>query len=317
MHRRHSARAGLTLAMLSAASFGTSGVFASGLIAAGWSPAAAVIARLTIAAVVLTPFAVVALRGEWAQLRRSSTAIGLYGLAAVAGAQLFYFNAVSHLSVGVALLLEYSGTVLVVGWMWLRHGHRPRRLTVVGAALAVVGLALVLDVTGSVRVDLVGVLYGLGAACGLAVYFVLSAGGEDDVPPVVMAWAGMCVGAVTLAGLAAVGVLRFTATTSRVTFAGQQVSWVLPVLGLSLVAAAFAYVSGIGAARMLGAKLSSFVGLAEVLFAVLFAWVLLGQLPAPLQVLGGVVVIAGVALVRIDELRAPQHEPNVAELVAV
>ena len=50
------------------------------------------------------------------------------------GAQLCYFNAVARLSVGVALLLEYLGILLVVGWLWLRHGHRPRRLTVAGAA---------------------------------------------------------------------------------------------------------------------------------------------------------------------------------------
>ncbi len=42
----------------------------------------------------------------------------LYGLVPIAGAQLFYYNAVSHLSVGVALLLEYTAPILVVGWLW-------------------------------------------------------------------------------------------------------------------------------------------------------------------------------------------------------
>ena len=63
--------------------------------------------------------------------------------------------------------------------------------------------------------------------------------------------------------------------------------------------------AGIAAARMLGAKLASFVGLTEVLFAVLFAWLLLGQLPTVMQLVGGVLIVAGVALVRIDELRTP------------
>jgi drug/metabolite transporter (DMT)-like permease len=79
----------------------------------------------------------------------------------------------------------------------------------------------------------------------------------------------------------------------------------VPVLGLALVAAAFAYVVGTVAARLLGATLASFVGLTEVVFAVLFAWVLLGQLPTLVQLAGGVVVLAGIALVRLDELRAP------------
>ena len=59
---------------------------------------------------------------------------------------------------------------------------------------------------------------------------------------------------------------------------------------------------GSTAARRLGARLASFVGLTEVLFAVLFAWLLLDQLPARIQLVGGVLIVAGIALVRIDEL---------------
>ena len=80
-------------------------------------------------------------------------------------------------------------------------------------------------------------------------------------------------------------------------------SWIVPVLGLSLLAAVIAYVAGIGAARRLGAKLASFVGLSEVLFAILFAWLLLGQLPSAMQFLGGAFILGGVAMVRLDELR--------------
>src|SRR5262249_62377169 len=61
-------------------------------------------------------------------------------------------------------------------------------------------------------------------------------------------------------------------------------------------------VGGTGAARRLGAKLASFIGLAEVLFAIGFAWVLLGQLPSAVQFLGGAFILAGVTLVRVDEL---------------
>ena len=95
-----------------------------------------------------------------------------------------------------------------------------------------------------------------------------------------------------------VGALPLHATFGDVEFAGHVTSWVVPIVGLSLVAAVIAYVAGIGAARILGARLSSFVGLTEVLFAVLFAWVLLGELPAPVQLAGGVLIIVGVVAVR-------------------
>lgn len=293
--------AGLLLALSSAATFGTSGSFAGSLLEAGWTPGSAVTVRVVVAALVLTAPALVLLRGHLARLRRGASTTVLYGVAAVAGAQLCYFNAVDHLSVAVALLLEYSGALLVVGWLWLRHGQAPRRLTVAGAAVAVVGLALVLDLVGDAELDAVGVLWGLGAAVGLATYFVLSAGTEDALPPLVVAWGGLAVGGVVLCVAGVLGVLPLAAPRVDVVLADRQVSWLVPVLGLSLVAAVVAYVTGVLGARALGAKVASFVGLTEVLFAVLFAFLLLGQELTPMQLAGGLLVLAGIALVQRDE----------------
>jgi drug/metabolite transporter (DMT)-like permease len=309
VEQRVAGSAGLGLAVLSAATFGTSGAFAASLLEAGWTPGAAVTARVVTAALVLAVPALLALRsmrdGKRHLLRRGTRTVTVYGLAAVAGCQLAYFNAVEHLSVAVALLLEYSGALLVVAWLWLRRGQRPRPLTVAGAGVAIAGLALVLDLAGNADVDAVGVLWGLAAAVGLAVYFILSAGTDDALPPLVVAWGGLTVGGIALLGAGAVGVLSFEAPRTDVTLLETRVSWLVPVLGLSLVAAVVAYVAGIAGARLLGAKVASFVGLTEVLFAVLFAWLLLGQVLTPVQLVGGVLVVAGIALVRLDELRAP------------
>ena len=296
--------AGLSLALLSAAAFGTSGAFAASLLAAGWTPLAAVTVRVVVAALVLTLPAVIKLRGRFSLLRRGAGRMLVYGVAAVAGAQLCYFNAVEHLSVAVALLLEYSGTLLVVGWLWVRHGHRPRRLTVLGAVVAVAGLALVLDLLGNAKLDPVGVLWGLGAGVGLATYFVLSAGTEDPLPPLVVAWGGLSVAALVLGSAAALGALPVDAPRTQVVLIDASVSWLVAVLGLSLVAAVVAYLAGIAGARLLGAKVASFVGLSEVLFAVLFAWLLLGQVLTPLQLAGGLLVVAGIGLVHLDEVRS-------------
>ena len=316
MEQRAAGGAGLGLALLSAATFGTSGSFAASLLAAGWTPGSAVTARVLVAALVLSVPALLLLRGHGAALRRGLRTTVVYGVVAVAGCQLCYFFAVEHLSVAVALLLEYSGALLVVLWLWLRRGQRPRPLTVLGAAVCVGGLALVLDLAGAADVDLVGVLWGLGAATGLAVYFVLSAASEDPLPPLVTAWGGLVVGGVVLLAAGATGVLPFAAPRTDVVLAGVATSWLVPLLGLSLVAAVVAYVAGIVSARLLGAKVASFVGLTEVLFAVVFAWLLLDQVPAPVQLLGGALVVAGVALVRADELRGPAAATPAQDLVA-
>jgi drug/metabolite transporter (DMT)-like permease len=269
--------------------------------AAGWTAGAAVTVRVVVAAVVLTVPALLALRGRVDQLRRSGRMVAVYGVVAVAGAQLCYFNAIQRLPVAVALLLEYSGVLLVVGWMWVRHGHRPGRLTGFGGLAAVVGLVLVLDLLDGHGVNPVGVLWGLGAAVGLAVFYVVSSTTDDALPPLVVAWGGLTVGAVALLVAGATGILPLAAPRHDVTLASTQVSWLVPVLGLSLVAAAVAYVAGIFGARLLGARVASFVGLTEVLFAVLFAWLLLGQTPRPVQLAGVVLVVVGIALVRLGE----------------
>ncbi|MDP9436999.1 MAG: DMT family transporter [Actinomycetota bacterium] len=305
MVQRTAGSAGLGLALLSAATFGTSGAFATSLLEAGWTAGAAVTARVVVAALVLTVPALLALRGSGSHWRRGARTVTMYGLIAVAGCQLAYFNAVEHLSVAVALLLEYSGALLVVVWLWLRRGQRPRRLTVAGAGVALAGLALVLDLLGEQALDPVGVLWGLGAAVGLAAYFVLSSGTEDALPPLVVAWGGLAVGGVALLTAGAAGALPLAAPRVDVVLLDAEVGWLVPVLGLSLVAAVVAYVAGIAGARLLGPKLASFVGLTEVLFAVLFAWLLLDQVLTPAQLAGGVLVVAGIALVRVDELRVP------------
>jgi drug/metabolite transporter (DMT)-like permease len=132
-----------------------------------------------------------------------------------------------------------------------------------------------------------------------------------------MAGAGMGVGAVALVVLSLTGLLPWRATYGDVAFAGHRVSWVVPVIGLSVVAAVVSYSTGIAATRRLGAKLASFVGLTEVVFAVLFAWLLLAQLPTAVQLAGGVLIVAGIVLVRLDENRSAAPADPAAEPVPV
>ena len=306
---------GLGFALMSAASFGTSGTFGSSLITAGWTPALVILIRISLGALILAVPTWLALRGRWQLLWDGRKIVILYAVLAVACAQVCYFNAVQRLSVGIALMLEYLGIILVVGWMWARHGRKPARLTVAGSVLALVGLALVLDLLGGNKIDPIGVLWGLGAAVGLAAFYLISAQTEDALPPVAMAGVGMGLGAVVLLGFGLIGVLPLGAGAATVQLAGSTVPWWVPVIGLSVIAAALAYAVGIVAARILGATLASFVGLSEVLFAVLFAWLLLNELPHGVQLVGGVLIVAGVAFVRVDELRRDRRPT--AELAGV
>lgn len=295
--------AGLGFAVVSAMSFGLSGALAKGLLVEGWSPAAAVTARIAVAALVLLPPALIALRGRWHLLRRNARLIVVYGLVTIAGCQFAYFSAVEYLQVGVALLLEYTAPVAVIGWLWLRHGQRPGLLTTIGCLVAGGGLVLVLDVVTGVGLHPLGVLWALLAMVGAATYFVLSAQEGNGLPPIVLAAAGMVVGAVSLLLLGAVGLLEMSWSTGPATYAGTQVPWEVAVLGLGVVTAAVAYTTGIAAGRRLGSRLASFVALNEVLFALAFAWLVLGEVPRAVQFVGGALILAGVVLVKLGEPR--------------
>ena len=139
-------RLGLLFAIGSAFTFGMSGPFAKSLMEAGWSPTAAVTARLAGGALVMAVFATI-VKPDWVrEARAHARTVVAYGLVPIAGAQLCYYNAVAHLSVGVALLLEYTAPILVVGWIWGTTRRRPRTMTLAGVALAVAGIMLVLNV---------------------------------------------------------------------------------------------------------------------------------------------------------------------------
>ena len=294
-------RAGLPFALVSAASFALSGPLARGLIDAGWSPGAVVLARIAIAALVVAPFAAQALRERWGLLRRNARLVLLYGAVPVAGTQFAYFSAVAAMDVAPALLIEYTAPAAVVVWLWLRHGERPPALTLAGAGLAAVGLVLVLDLASGADLALGGVLWALAAMLGAATYFVMSADTRSGVPPLALAGGGLAVGAVGLGALAVVGVLPMRATTAAPTYAGEAVAWWLPFVGLGVVTAAIAYTAGIAASRRLGSRLASFVALLEVVAGVVFAWLLLEQLPGTVQLVGGAFVVAGVVVVKLGE----------------
>jgi drug/metabolite transporter (DMT)-like permease len=306
---------GLALAVVSAASFGLSGALARGLIETGWSAGALVLARIGIAAVVVLPFALVALRGRWAALRRHAGLVIVYGAVAVAGAQFCYFSAVQYMQVGPAILIEYTAPAAVVAWMWLRHGQRPGLMTLTGAGLAALGLVLVLDLVSGADLSLPGVLWALGAMVGCATFFIVNGDETVDLPPLALAGAGLVVGTAAIALLGLVGLMPMRASTDAAAYAGHSFPWWQPVVVLAVVTAALSYVTGVGAARLLGSRLAAFVALTEVVASVLWAWLLLGELPRSVQLAGGVLILAGVVCVRLGERSVVVKESG-AEVVA-
>ncbi|MDY0913466.1 DMT family transporter [Rathayibacter festucae] len=291
---------GLVLALAAAAAFGLGGPFVKPLLEAGWSPSAAVLWRAGGAALILAIPAVLSLRGRWHVLRRNLGTVGLYGVFAVIAAQLCFYSAIEHMSVGVALLIEYLAPVFLVLFAWARTRRHPGRFTLAGSALALAGLVLVLDLSGESTPELVGVAWALTASLGLCVYYVIAGRIDPELPPIALTAGAMTVGAGLLLILGVTGLVPLRATFGDVVFVGNDVPWFLPaavILGMSTV---LAYLLGIEGGSRLGTRIASFVGLTEVLFSIVAAWALLGELPAPIQFGGGALILVGVVLVRLQ-----------------
>ncbi|WP_344443774.1 DMT family transporter [Kitasatospora nipponensis] len=292
-HPARSRRAvGLTLALLSACAFGGSGTAAKPLIEAGLSPLHVVWLRASGAAVLLLPLA-------WRHRRlvreRPALLLG-FGLLAVAGVQACYFAAISRIPVGVALLIEYLGPLLLLGYVRFVQRKPVTRAAAVGAAIAVAGLVCVVEAWHGLTFDPLGVLFALAAACCQVGYFVLAdAGSRGDRPadPLGVSAYGMLIGALVLTGLTRPWEAHWGLLAGHVALAGHQVPAVLPALWMVVVATVFAYLTGVLSVRHLSPPVAGVVANVEAVVATALAWFLLGEhLGAP-QLLGGLLVLLG------------------------
>ncbi|MBB6568498.1 EamA family transporter [Kribbella sandramycini] len=285
---------GLGFAVFSAVTFGGSGPFAKALISAGFTPQQAAWVRILGAALLLVPL-VLALRGS-AGLRAARASwkpLVLYGLTGIAGCQTLFFIAASRLPVGVALMLEFSGPVLVV--LWLKFGQKVSvpRSAAIGVGIALLGLATVAEVWSGLTLDLVGLLAGLAAAACQATYFILIDKLTGIADPLVMTAAGSVVGAVVLTLIAVPWQTPWHVLTSTIAFGERQAPGWLLATWLIVVSTVVAYLAGAAAVQRLSAAIGGAVAYIEVVAASLFALILLNERLTTNQIIGGAIVLLG------------------------
>ncbi len=300
---------GIVLGLGAGLAFGAGGVFVKPLLESGWSPGAAVLARISIAAALLAIPGLIALRFDLRPLWRARWTVLLYGLVAVAGVQFAFYASLERIPVSMTLLIEYLAPIALVLFAWMRTRRMPQLIVLGGSILAIGGLVLVIGPGGG-DLDPLGLIFAAIAMIGVCVYYAIGESAAEQLPPVALIAAGFVVGAVALAIAGAVGALPMEATFTDVPFLGGTAPWWVLLLTVGALSTAFAYLAGIAAIRMLGARLSSFLGLSEVVFAGIVGWILLGEALGPLQILGGVLILGGIVLVRLE--RRPADAASVA-----
>jgi drug/metabolite transporter (DMT)-like permease len=301
---RSSTTTGLLVALVAATTFGTSGALIKPMLAAGWSPAAAVTIRVFIGGVVLLPFALIALRGRWSVAWTNRGRILAMAFVGVAGTQLVYFASIQRIAVGTAILIEYMAPLLLVALAWVRTRKAPKAVVLIGSVVAIGGLVLVVSPGGGGTLDPLGVFFAVLAMIGCAIYYLVAAQPSNGLPAVVLAAFGLIIGAAILALAGVFRLVPFTMEFGAVSLFGNTVGWWVPMLFIGVISTAVAYATSISASEMLGSRLASFVGLLEVVAATFFAWLLLGESLTIAQLLGGVLILVGIGFVRSEKVDA-------------
>jgi drug/metabolite transporter (DMT)-like permease len=230
----------------------------------------------------------------------------IFGLVGFFLVPMLYFVAISRLPVGVALLFEFTGPVFVALWVRFGEHQRVKARLWLGLILTLTGLAAVAEVwAGELRLDALGIAAGLTSAVLLAVFYVLGSKSVADRDPISLTcWA---FGVAAVAGAIVRPWWTFPVDVMGASSGGVPM-WLLAVY-LILLGTLTPYLLVTMSMRHLPPTSVGIIGTVEPVVASAFAWVLLGEILSPAQIVGGLVVLTGVVLA--ETARAAKVEPEI------
>lgn len=288
---------GYLYALISAVMFGGNGTIVKLIIEAGLSPAQVTFFRSIGGAVLCGLVLLFTDRRSFRPSVKTLGVLAILGLVGVAGVQFFYAQAIGRLPVGIALLIEYLGVPLVAV-IALVVFHEPiRRRLWGGIALMLGGLAVVAQVWDSTLEPLGVLLAGL-AALGLAAYFLVGERGVRSASPMAVGFWSMLTATVfwtAFGGWWDIDPALFGSMQAVGASGLSAPLWVLLVSAI-VFGTFLPFVIGYLALKHLGATRGGVLASSEVVFAFAAAWLLLGERLDPAQILGALVVVAGIVL---------------------
>ncbi len=290
---------GYLFALIAALLFGANGSVTKVVIEGGLSPLQLtqfrVVGCCLIAGIVL--FFVD--RSAFRLTRRQLLVMALLGVFGVAILQASYAAAIQLLPVGIALLFEYTGVLLValIAYFFLHEQVRARLWIAIACVL--VGLAIVAQVWAS-SLNPLGVVFALVAAASLAMYFLVGERQVGATSPLSVAFYTMGFASIFWAFLSGWWQLSPASLAAPVSLGGSLAAVVVPLwapLAFNVVVGTFlAFLFSLLALRRLTATAAGITASSEVIFAFLVAWLWLGEELTPLQLVGAAVVLAGIVL---------------------
>jgi drug/metabolite transporter (DMT)-like permease len=257
----------------------------------GVDVATAVAFRSTITACVIV--ALLVSQGVRVQFTRRHKK-GLLGIGLLVGVQsLCLYSAVARLPVALALLAFNTYPIWTAIWSALVYRQHPAKAALVAMPVILVGLAMALDVFGAAsglgasvqwaRIG-VGVAFALSAAAAFGLALVLTQHEAGDVDGRVRTASTMTIAGVI--ALATVGVQGgFHLPNAPAGWAGLAALTCLYGTAFTIMFTVLPRLGVVGNSAIMNV---------EPVFALVLAWLLLGQAIAPVQVLGALIVVGTV-----------------------
>jgi drug/metabolite transporter (DMT)-like permease len=300
---RHPSR-GYLLAAAGAALFSLNGIWARYLLDDGVD--AARLSQLRSAGAWLILLAVLAsARRDLLRVdRRMLPGLALLGVVGLAGVHATFFLAIDRLEIGPALTIQYLAPLLLLVWLRTVHGRRIAPSLWGAVALSLVGCFLVVEAYDAGDLDGVGLVAAFASTITFAIYMVGSERAGHRLEPVTT--------------------LFWVFGFATVFWALAIPWWSFPWEGLgsarNLLFAAALIVAGtlvpficiVASLRHIPAPRAAVVATLEPALAAVFAWIVLGEALAAVQIAGGAVVLTAVAWVqsRRPDLEAEGAPPS-------
>lgn len=211
--------------------------------------------------------------------------------AAFAGDLGFWHLSIQYTSVANSTLLANLASIFVTLAAWIFLRQRPSGVFLAGLGCALGGVALLVSASaGFSRTGLLGDALGVLTAMFYAAYIFAVKGLRDRGERTLYLMA-------VATTITAILLLPAALASGEQFFPGSAYGWAV-LAGLALVSHAAGQGLIAYALAHLPAAFSSVSLLLQPVMAALFAWAILGESLLPLQVAGGLVVLAGIYLAR-------------------
>jgi drug/metabolite transporter (DMT)-like permease len=294
----HQTRLGYAMVGTAATLFAVNGSVSKVVLGSGLSSLELAQIRNTCAALLFLGFLLAAAPARLRVGRRELAFLAAFGLVGVALVQWLYFVAIDNLPVGIALLIEFTAPLFVALFARFVYREHVRRRIWVAVALCLTGLALVVEIWTGVELSTVGITAAFGGALALAAYLLMAERERRHRDAASLSFYGFLVAALLWTVVQPLWDFPWSALGETVSLQGNLSEYSAPVwalVGFIVVIGTMVTFSLLtGSLRHISATRASIVATLEPVVATVVAWAWLGETFGPTQVVGGLVVIAGI-----------------------